>query len=157
MTEYSAIFGSPVTTIGIVVKQEKLTGVDFLRKAVSPRKPRDALSREVIRQLRAYFTDPAFRFDLPLNVQGTAFQCAVWDALREIKAGETQRYGELAAHLNTGARAVGNACRWNPLILIIPCHRVVSTSGLGGYAGHTQGEALRRKRWLLTHENARIS
>ncbi len=157
MLEYSAIFTSPIATIGIVVHQESLIGVDFLCREAILRKPQDALSREAVRQLRTYFSDPAFCFDLPLNLQGTVLQRAVWEALREIKAGKTQSYGELAAQLNTGARAVGNACRRNPLLLIVPCHRVVSASGIGGYAGRTQGEALDRKRWLLAHENTGIS
>ncbi len=61
-------------------------------------------------------------------------------------------YGGLATKLGSGARAVGNACRQNPISIIIPCHRVVAANGLGGYAGHTQGKVLDRKRWLLTHE-----
>lgn len=157
MPGYSAVFSSPVATIGIVVRQENLVEVNFLCGDTVLKKPQDVLSREVVRQLQAYFSDPAFCFNLPLNIQGTVFQRTVWETLRGIRVGETQIYGELAARLNTGARAVGNACRRNPLPLIIPCHRVVSVSGIGGYAGRTQGEALHRKRWLLAHENARIA
>ena len=63
-------------------------------------------------------------------------------------------YGELADRLDSGARAVGNACRHNPVSIIVPCHRVVSASGLGGYSGKTDGREINRKKWLLGHEKA---
>jgi methylated-DNA-[protein]-cysteine S-methyltransferase len=91
-------------------------------------------------------------FDLAVVMQGTPFQQRVWQALRDIPAGETRSYGQLAAHLGSGARAVGNACRHNPVSIVVPCHRVVGAAGLGGYSGHTQGPVLRRKSWLLAHE-----
>ncbi len=157
MLEYSTVFASPVAKIGIVVRQGSLIGVNFLCRDTVLKKPQDALSREVVCQLQSYFSEPAFCFDLPLNIRGTVFQRTVWGSLRGIRAGETRAYGELAAQLDTGARAVGNACSQNPLPLIIPCHRVVSVSGIGGYAGHTQGKVLERKRWLLAHEGVRIA
>ena len=157
MRQYSAIFTSPVAAIGIIIHRESLVGMDFLYKNAVSKKPQDTLSREVTRQLQAYFSDSAFCFDLPLNPQGTVFQRTVWDALRKIKAGKTQSYGELADRLSTGARAIGNACRQNPIPVIIPCHRIVSASGIGGYSGQTEGEMLSRKRWLLAYENVHIS
>ena len=89
---------------------------------------------------------------------GTEFQQKVWQALLEIPVGETQTYGFLANKLNTSARAVGNACRQNHFPVIVPCHRVVSASGIGGYAGDTllnqQGQIhyMQIKQWLLSHE-----
>ncbi|WP_242345266.1 methylated-DNA--[protein]-cysteine S-methyltransferase [Anaeromyxobacter terrae] len=85
-----------------------------------------------------------------LDLRGTPFQRAVWDALLEIPWGETRSYGELAARLGRpgAARAVGGANHENPVALLVPCHRVVQTGGrLGGYAG-----GLDVKRWLLAHE-----
>ena len=64
-------------------------------------------------------------------------------------------YGELAKLLNSSARAVGGACRANPISLVIPCHRVVASNGLGGYGGATAGKRLAIKQWLLEHERAR--
>ena len=75
-----------------------------------------------------------------------------WAALTEIPSGETRTYSELAAELGSGARAVGNACRNNPISIIIPCHRIVSVSGIGGYSGKTAGREINRKQWLLRHE-----
>ncbi len=90
--------------------------------------------------------------ELPLAPTGTPFQQRVWRALREIAPGQRLTYGELAARLGTSARAVGNACRANPLPLLVPCHRVVAANGLGGFAGEREGTRLEIKRWLLEHE-----
>ncbi len=74
--------------------------------------------------------------DLPLHVQGTAFQARVWSALKEIPEGDTRTYAEVAQSINapSSARAVANACGANPTAIVVPCHRVVRTDGsLGGY------------------------
>jgi AraC family transcriptional regulator of adaptative response/methylated-DNA-[protein]-cysteine methyltransferase len=91
------------------------------------------------------------RMDIPLDIQGTAFQMRVWKALQDIGYGSTQTYGEVAAAIgNPGAmRAVGNACHNNPVPIIIPCHRVVASGGkLGGYGGGVE----RKKRLLETEK-----
>lgn len=75
--------------------------------------------------------------DLPLDPRGTAFQIQVWNALREIPAGQTRTYAQVAASIGkpTGARAVASACAGNPIALAIPCHRVIRGDGsLAGYA-----------------------
>lgn len=87
-----------------------------------------------------------------IDPAGTAFQHRVWSAMREIPAGETRSYGSLAREVNSGARAVANACRHNPLPIVIPCHRVVARHGLGGFSGQTAGPAISRKVWMLRHE-----
>jgi methylated-DNA-[protein]-cysteine S-methyltransferase len=104
-------------------------------------------------QLAAYFAGQLRVFDLPLAPRGTPFQLAVWTLLRAIPPGETTTYGTLAGQLvlagrNTSARAVGGAVGRNPLAIVIPCHRVVGSSGsLTGYAG-----GLERKVALLALE-----
>jgi methylated-DNA-[protein]-cysteine S-methyltransferase len=104
--------------------------------------------------LRAYFADPAA--DLSgierANGVGTAFQRRVWRALSIIPPGQVRTYGELARSLASSPRAVGNAARANPWPLVVPCHRLVASQGLGGYGGATQGRGLAIKRWLLAHE-----
>ncbi|MCF7823867.1 MAG: methylated-DNA--[protein]-cysteine S-methyltransferase [Candidatus Marinimicrobia bacterium] len=93
---------------------------------------------EVISQLNEYFANQRTDFDLPLIMQGTAFQKSVWDELLKIPYGRTVSYGELAERLdNPGAmRAVGAANGQNPIPIIIPCHRVIAADGsLGGYTG----------------------
>jgi methylated-DNA-[protein]-cysteine S-methyltransferase len=87
-----------------------------------------------------------------LHAAGTAFQQRVWQAMREIPLGETISYGALAKQLNSSARAVGNACRTNPIPIIIPCHRIVAKHGIGGFSGMIQGTRITMKEWLLRHE-----
>ncbi len=89
---------------------------------------------------------------VPLAPAGTAFQRRVWAALRAIPPGETRTYGALAAALGSHPRAVAGACRANPWVLLVPCHRAVSTCGPGGFMGATDGWPLALKRRLLAHE-----
>ena len=99
----------------------------------------------------SYFGGDLSAFDgVEVRTGGTAFQRSVWKALRDIPAGETRSYGQLAAAIGapTAVRAVGLANGANPVGVIVPCHRVIGSSGkLTGYAG-----GLERKRWLLAHE-----
>ena len=103
-------------------------------------------------QLDNYFCSAISFLSIPLAPQGTPFQRSVWHELSEIPLGETRTYGDIANKLNSSPRAVGNACRKNPIQIIIPCHRVISAKGIGGYAGETEGRQLKIKRWLLKHE-----
>ena len=111
-----------------------------------------APAREIAYQLNCYFSDPRWRFDLPVVVYGTSFQQRVWRALERIPSGKVMTYGEIARRLDSGARAVGGACASNPLPIVIPCHRAVAAGGVGGYCGNLQGRMLRAKEWLLRHE-----
>jgi methylated-DNA-[protein]-cysteine S-methyltransferase len=104
-------------------------------------------------QLGEYFAGLRHEFDLPLALRGTPFQRSVWAALLEIPYGETASYGELAQRLGkpSAARAVGLANGKNPISIIVPCHRLVgSTGALTGYGG-----GLERKRYLLGFERLR--
>jgi methylated-DNA-[protein]-cysteine S-methyltransferase len=105
------------------------------------------------RLLENYFAGDLHVFDtVPVRTHGTAFQEAVWRALRTIQAGETRSYAKLGARIHhpQAARAVGHANSLNPVAIIVPCHRVTGASGaLTGYAG-----GLERKQWLLRHEGA---
>ena len=85
--------------------------------------------------LNRYFDGEAPAFALPFRPKGTAFQQRVWQAMREIPYGQTRTYGALAERAGGVARAVGMACGANPIPILIPCHRVVAQSGLGGYSG----------------------
>jgi methylated-DNA-[protein]-cysteine S-methyltransferase len=97
--------------------------------------------KEVVCQLDAYFAAELTEFDLPLLPRGTNFQESVWHALTEIPYGETWSYGQLAAHIGkpNASRAVGAANGSNPIPIIIPCHRVIGSSGkLTGFGGGIQ-------------------
>lgn len=121
------------------------------------KRPSDKKSKEaVLRQLEHYFSAAIAFQNISLMPNGTAFQKSVWRELTKIPPGETCTYGQIAKKLDSSARAVGNACRRNPIAIIIPCHRVISATGIGGYAGQTQGEPLTIKRWLLNHEGVQI-
>lgn len=105
-----------------------------------------------VAKLRSYLESGAWCFAGYPVPQGTPFQRRVWRALQGISPGSVLTYGALARQLGSSARAVANACRANPLPIIIPCHRVVAARGVGGYLGETVGEAIAIKRWLLHHE-----
>ncbi len=138
--------------LGVRIKDEQLVELDYLFSDIQPLEAQTPLAEKVAEQLAAYFDDPTFRFELPKTMDGTPFQRRVWSALETIPSGKRCTYGILARQLNSSPRAVGNACRANPLPILVPCHRVVSASGLGGYAGQTAGRSMLIKRWLLDHE-----
>ena len=91
-------------------------------------------------------------FAVKLLMQGSPFRQLVWTELGKIPYGTTLSYSALAAKIGSSARAVGNACRDNPYPFLIPCHRVVSISGLGGYCGQTTGDFMQLKAKLLQAE-----
>ena len=122
---------------------------------VAVRRPDDALLREAADQLHAYFAGERDSFDLTLDLHGTPFQRAVWQALLAIPGGRTRSYGEIARGLDAASalRAVGGAVGRNPLSVIVPCHRIVGSDGsMTGYAGGVE-----RKRALLALERAPVA
>ncbi len=152
---YDAILTAPFpqAKLGIRINHDALCAIDFLDPNRDDLLPTNLVAREVARQLMAYFANPAHVFSLPQATLGTPFQRRVWQALCEVPSGAPCRYGDLARRLGSGPRAVGGACRVNPIPIVVPCHRVVSASGLGGYSGAVSGEELDIKRWLLDHES----
>lgn len=148
------VMDSPVGRLAIHTREGKLTQIDYGVRGEVTRSVTDPLHKKIAQQLRAYFSRPSTRLDLPLELVGTPFQLKVWRALQSIPVSQTMSYGELAARLHTSARAVGNACRANPVPLVVPCHRVIAKNGIGGFGGATRGRSIERKRWLLRHEGA---
>ncbi len=108
-----------------------------------------ALLRAARDQLDAYFDGALRDFDLPLAPVGSPYRRRVWQALCDIPYGETRTYGQIAAVAGGTARSVGQANGSNPIPIFIPCHRVVASTGLGGYSG---GEGVFTKRALLALE-----
>ncbi|TQM79845.1 methylated-DNA-[protein]-cysteine S-methyltransferase [Saccharothrix saharensis] len=149
------VIDSPVGEITLVARDGVLAGLYMHehrhRPALETFGERDAAPfDEVVAQLEEYFAGKRTEFELPLSMAGTPFQRTVWDALKEIPHGETVSYGELAARIGrpTASRAVGLANGKNPISIIVPCHRVVgSTGSLTGYGG-----GIERKRMLLGFE-----
>jgi methylated-DNA-[protein]-cysteine S-methyltransferase len=107
------------------------------------------LLRRARSQLDAYFDGELTAFDLPLAPSGTAYQQRVWQALCAIPYGATRSYLDIAHAAGGSPRSVGQANGNNPIPIVIPCHRVVATTHLGGYSG---GDGLATKRWLLALE-----
>jgi methylated-DNA-[protein]-cysteine S-methyltransferase len=106
---------------------------------------------EAERQLCAYFAGSLTAFDLPLDPAGSPFEQSVWRQMQAIPYGQTRCYGELAAALGSAARAIGGACGRNPIPIVIPCHRVLGKSRLGGYSGRG---GIITKKTLLALERA---
>ena len=149
------VMDSPVGPLTLVASDGVLCGVYMDEQRHRPAEeifgPRDDRhSRDAIEQLSAYFDGDLKDFELPLALHGTEFQRRVWTELTTIPYGETTTYGELAERLGrpSAARAVGLANGKNPVSIIVPCHRVIgSTGSLTGYGG-----GLPRKRYLLAFE-----
>ncbi len=159
MTEqqYDVVFTTDLALIGLSFDGDRLTRVKYLEKKshkVTPEKLLNKLIKAVKNKIEEYI-DPQSKtkninVDMLLNV--TAFQSKVLKQLQLIPYGETRTYGQIAKILKTSPRAVGNACRSNPLPIIIPCHRVVAANGIGGYDGAKSGELLSIKCKLLEME-----
>ena len=121
-----------IDDILITQKGDFITGLSFEKnthKVLSP------LLREAYRQVESYLKGDLRVFDLPLYLEGTDFQRGVWGEMQKIPYGTTVTYKDLGVSLNTkGFRAIGSACGKNPIPIIIPCHRVVAVSGIGGFS-----------------------
>jgi methylated-DNA-[protein]-cysteine S-methyltransferase len=119
--------------------------------------PEDGLfsqDNEIQRQFKQYWLNTDKHINIKLLKQGSAYRHKVWAELCKIPFGETMTYSALAQKIDSSARAVGNACRDNPYPVIIPCHRIVSVSGMGGYCGQTDGDFMTIKDKLLKFEAA---
>ncbi|RYG32323.1 methylated-DNA--[protein]-cysteine S-methyltransferase [bacterium] len=150
MSLIQADYASPIGTLRLVSDGEGLVGLylpDHKREPLPVAEGSDAVLTEASRQLDRYFAGESAEFDLPLRAKGTPFQQTVWAELRRIPRGETISYGELAKRIGqpTAVRAVAGANARNPISIVVPCHRVIGTSGkLTGYAG-----GLTAKEYLL--------
>lgn len=149
---FQFVVDSPIGPLGVTASQDQVDGVEFLDARSKPFSSDDPFAVKVAGYIKDYFSGCCSDISLPLNLQGTDFQIRVWLVLAKIRPGQVRTYGDIAKELNTSPRAVGNACRSNPVPIIIPCHRVVSARGIGGFAGATSGRRLDAKRWLLAHE-----
>jgi methylated-DNA-[protein]-cysteine S-methyltransferase len=147
-----AIINAPFGQLKLIAENEFLTGIEFLLARHTLTKPASPLLKETETQLAAYFKNPRHRFDLPTKLNGTAFQRRVWQTLCKIPAGAPLTYGQLAQELGTAPRPIGGACGANPIPIVVPCHRVVSASGLGGFMRTRYLGSLNVKSWLLAHE-----
>ena len=137
--------------VGRLVLEEERSALVAIRWADEPTGNGSPLLAEAARQLDAYFSGERTEFDLPLRPAGSDFERRVWTAMQQIPYGKTASYGELADKTLSAPRAVGRACGKNPIPIVIPCHRVLAKTGMGGYSG---SGGLKTKQVLLALEGA---
>lgn len=140
-------FETPLGPVTLTEEEGAITSLNW-RGGATDETP---LLIEAERQLRAYFDHRLRTFDLPLRPRGGSFQRAVCRAMQEIPFGETREYGQIARDLGALPQPVGSACGQNSVAIIIPCHRVVGATGLGGFSAPGGVET---KIALLRHEGA---
>jgi methylated-DNA-[protein]-cysteine S-methyltransferase len=152
MSLFYKYFASPVGKLKLVASETGLVAI--LWEVDNPRRvplsdPVEDNSQKILveteRQLNEYFAGKRSVFSIPLDMRGTAFQKDVWQALQEIPFGKTLSYGEIAKQLGrpTASRAVGAANGRNPVSIVVPCHRVIGSTGkLTGFAGGLDTKAL---------------
>jgi methylated-DNA-[protein]-cysteine S-methyltransferase len=150
-------YDSQVGVIGVLGGPDGVRATGWRLDAEGASIEPDEIVQAAIGQFREYFAGQRQEFDLPLDLPDLEpATVAVLEALRRIPYGQTVTYAQLAEMSGTGmpARAVGSVMGANPLPIVIPCHRVVASDGLGGYSGGDPGMALETKRWLLENEGA---
>jgi methylated-DNA-[protein]-cysteine S-methyltransferase len=137
-----------VTLVGNVIVESSWEPFNALRVSTET---------ALIQQLRHFLSSPnAEKFQVKLYKQGTVYSQQVWQKLLDIPFGQVMCYSDLAYSLDSGPRAVAQACRANPYAGIIPCHRVVAKSGLGGFMGQSKGPLVQLKQQLLAYERQRL-
>lgn len=144
------IYNTPVGRVTIAGNGDAITSLAIGEVQMTGDRKPSPLTNDAANQLQEYLAGKRRYFDLPLDPAGTSFQRQVWSELLDIPYGATRTYGELAHAVGSprGARAVGTACNRNPIAIVVPCHRVLSSNGkLGGYAYGTEV-----KRFLLDLE-----
>ncbi|KJL32301.1 methylated-DNA--[protein]-cysteine S-methyltransferase [Microbacterium azadirachtae] len=163
---YSGSIATPVGVIAVHSDGVAITRVTWPRAGRSVASvpgesqdaERDPLLAEALAQLGAYFAGERSGFDLPFDLgpQSDVTNAVLHALYDTVGHGQTVTYGELAERSGTTvpARAIGAIMGANPIPIIVPCHRVVASDGLGGYSGGAPGEGLLTKRWLLEHEGA---
>jgi len=134
----AAGFHGPLGPLTIWQEGDAITRLDWSKAGGAAET--DLLANAVA-QLEGYFKGTRQEFDLPLDVQASQFQRDVCDAMLAIAYGETRTYGDIAKDLGVPAQAIGQACGANPIPIVIPCHRVLGATSLGGFSGRGGVEA----------------
>lgn len=156
LESFHAKLATPFAVLGIRTVGALLTDIEYLPRGAATLAPTTKLAERVCRQIERYLDDPRYRFNLPFDYRGSEFQCRVWREISKIGVGKTRTYKDIALKLQNAPRAVGGACGRNRLPLLIPCHRVLGSNGIGGFMHARGGEPISIKRWLLVHEGAEV-
>jgi len=148
-----AFYKSPIGLLEIGGTATEIWSLGFVDKKTEAGSSRSAALRQCRRELAEYFRGRRKTFSVKLRLEGTEFQKKVWNELVKVGYGRTASYRDIALAVGRpkAVRAVGNANGSNPISIIVPCHRIIGTSGkLVGYGG-----GLWRKEWLLKHERGK--
>ncbi len=150
--EYDVLVPAPFGFVGIAFAGDHAS-LALLSHAAPIKQSPDSRALDLALPISRYLQDPRNPLSPLVSPIGTPFQQTVWRAIALIPVGTTITYAQLATQVQSGPRAVANACGANPTPLLVPCHRVVASNGLGGFMqGHAQGLTI--KQWLLQHEQA---
>lgn len=144
---------SPIGTLKITADENSITGITSATK--KGKSDPDTVTKKCAHELEAYFNGKNTHFSIPMKAAGTPFQKSVWAAMSKIPYGKTKSYAEIARAIKKpkAIRAVGSACGKNPLLITVPCHRVVgSHGGLGGFSA-----GIKNKKLLLAHEQQALA
>ena len=153
-TEHYCWYDSPIGILKIAEDDQGITEVSFQEEIGADQKEGSLYLEKTLRQLEEYFAGTRRSFDVPLSLKGTEFQKNVWHALMSISYGKTVSYQDIAAMIGNekASRAIGNANHHNPVVIIVPCHRVIRADGsIGGYGG-----GIERKKYLLNLEGIKL-
>jgi methylated-DNA-[protein]-cysteine S-methyltransferase len=158
-TIYTKIHNTPLGLLKLICDDYHLTGVEYIEENSEPisktSKKMHPILEETAKQMDEYFQEKRSVFDLPVKLNGTEFQNKVWGELLKIPYGQVKTYGEVASVVDTidSSRAVGLACKMNPLLIVVPCHRVVGANNkLTGFA-----IGIEKKSYLLELERAYLT
>lgn len=150
MNQRRCVYNSPLGWLEFTTEADKLVSLHFVNQPQIKDQFLTPFESEIIKQLKAYFDKKNYHFDFPLAIDGTRFQNKIWQILTQIPRGSTASYLKVAQHYGNpqAVRAVAQAIGKNPVLVIIPCHRVIGSDGsLIGYSG-----GLAKKKALLAHE-----
>ena len=147
MSRFEHAVDSPLGPLTLIADGVGITALEWREG----RRDGTPVLEQAAAQLAEYFAGKRQDFTVPIRLTCSDFQRTVCAAMSAIPFGETRTYGDLAQQLGVPAQAIGQACGGNPLPILIPCHRVLGASGLGGYSGDGGVET---KVWLLRHEGA---
>lgn len=146
---------TPIGRLLVGIEESKVTSIAITdENHQRPTMPCTNLEKQVAQELEEYFNGERREFSFPIKPKGSPFQMAVWKELQQIPYGSTVTYGEIAARIGNpkASRAVGMACNRNPVLVAVPCHRVVGSNGrVTGFAAGTD-----KKEFLLKLENSKF-
>lgn len=153
------IYRTPMGRLSLASNGQAITRVAYGPMPLEGQQRATELTNRASSQILEYLSGKRRTFDVPVQLQGTEFQKAVWAEIAKIPYGEVRTYAQLAQALGKpkALQAVGQACGKNPVPILVPCHRVVGTGKLGGYSAGPLVDGQRIKRFLLKLEGMQLS